>query len=411
MASFQPKPLPYVKGLVDRGDKAYESMEPQLAVKFYQEACRNLLPQMSSSPDPEYVKNALSHSYTQIGECMVQLGDHSEGTRSDERRADNIDSSCYFKCYSILTQFYYSPHAALSAFTASLRIKETAEVHLLIGQLQSAGDALLSFRKGVELLEKERRKKLLCQGYSNIAELWMTDLCMEPEAESSCEAAVLKACENDENKWPDGSQALSSLRLSQRRGGDASEAILKAYAMIEKGCVASANTVGLGSKDVRENAAMEDGQALEIEEEELKRVEELPGFEFRTQTSKLMLECAGVEGLGKEEVLKLADGAIMVLGSILCENDEVVETFFLLGCAFATLGDSENAMTYLNRAKEMLEKVKKGMEEELRNLQGFDVDGLGAQVEGIEDQMDMIDDKIEEVEEGGGGGKGMDVVG
>ncbi|GMI04955.1 hypothetical protein TrLO_g2844 [Triparma laevis f. longispina] len=378
MASFQPKPLPYVKGLVDRGDKAYESMEPQLAVKFYQEACRNLLPQMSSSPDPEYVKNALSHSYTQIGECMVQLGDHSE---------------------------------ALSAFTASLRIKETAEVHLLIGQLQSAGDALLSFRKGVELLEKERRKKLLCQGYSNIAELWMTDLCMEPEAESSCEAAVLKACENDENKWPDGSQALSSLRLSQRRGGDASEAILKAYAMIEKGCVASANTVGLGSKDVRENAAMEDGQALEIEEEELKRVEELPGFEFRTQTSKLMLECAGVEGLGKEEVLKLADGAIMVLGSILCENDEVVETFFLLGCAFATLGDSENAMTYLNRAKEMLEKVKKGMEEELRNLQGFDVDGLGAQVEGIEDQMDMIDDKIEEVEEGGGGGKGMDVVG
>lgn len=69
-------------------------------------------------------------------------------------------------------------------------------------------------------------------------------------------------------------------------------------------------------------------------------------------------------------------------------------------------------MTYLNRAKEMLEKVKKGMEEELRNLQGFDVDGLGAQVEGIEDQMDMIDDKIEEVEEGGGGGgKGMDVVG
>ncbi|GMH73386.1 hypothetical protein TL16_g06173 [Triparma laevis f. inornata] len=139
-------------------------------------------------------------------------------------------------------------------------------------------------------------------GYSNIAELWMTDLCMEPEAESSCEAAVLKACENDENKWPDGSQALSSLRLSQRRGGDASEAILKAYAMIEKGCVASANTVGLGSKDVRENAAMEDGQALEIEEEELKRVEELPGFEFRTQTSKLMLECAGVEGLGKEEV-------------------------------------------------------------------------------------------------------------
>ena len=84
--------------------------------------------------------------------------------------------------------------------------------------------------------------------YSNIAELWMTDLCMSPLAESSCESSVAAALSNDEGVHPDGFQALSSLRLSQRRGEDAANAILKAYGMMEEGVKAGANTVGLGSK-------------------------------------------------------------------------------------------------------------------------------------------------------------------
>ena len=109
---------------------------------------------------------------------------------------------------------------------------------------------------------------------------------------------------------------------------------------------------------------MEDGsQALELTSLELSSIDSLPGFEFRTQTSKLLLECSSVENLPPAVATALGDAAVAVLGSLLCENDEVVETFFLLGCAFARLEEGGEAMNYLNRAKEMLEKVKKGIEE------------------------------------------------
>ncbi|GMH77336.1 hypothetical protein TrST_g10568 [Triparma strigata] len=370
MASFdEPKPISYVKALVERGDKAYASMEPQLATKFYQESLRHLLPLLPTPSSSQYASSTLHHCYTQIGECLIQLN---------------------------------NPSAALESFTAALEINETAEVHLLRGQLLKDEEALDSFKKGVQILEKEGRKKLLCQAYSNIAELWMTDLCMSPLAESSCESSVAAALSNDEGVHPDGFQALSSLRLSQRRGEDAANAILKAYGMMEEGVKAGANTVGLGSKDIRETASpMEDGsQALELTSLELSSIDSLPGFEFRTQTSKLLLECSSVENLPPPIVTALGDAAVAVLGSLLCENDEVVETFFLLGCAFARLEEGDEAMNYLNRAKEMLEKVKKGIEEELNSLDGFDTEGLAEQAESIEDQMDMISDKITEISEG-----------
>lgn len=72
-------------------------------------------------------------------------------------------------------------------------------------------------------------KKQIARSYSSIGELYMTDLCFEPDAESQCEAAIqqsLVACPDN----LDALQAYASFRLSQSRPADASELIEAVYA-------------------------------------------------------------------------------------------------------------------------------------------------------------------------------------
>ena len=96
----------------------------------------------------------------------------------------------------------------------------------------------------------------------------------------------------------------------------------------------------------------------------------------------------------------LDDAVIQVLGSLLSDNDEVIETWFLLGCAFHSSPTSkQQARFYFKKALEMLEKAKKGMEEELEMEGGFDQGGMGEQIEDIEIQIDDVKDRIEDLGE------------
>ena len=97
-----------------------------------------------------------------------------------------------------------------------------------------------------------------------------------------------------------------------------------------------------------------------------------------------------------DDFILLHNASITVLGSLMVENDEVVETFFLLGCAFAALKDKENTAMYMNRAKEMLEKCKVAIEEEMSG-RGFDAGGeLQLELEDIEMRLDTIEEKMED---------------
>ncbi|GMH55932.1 hypothetical protein TrRE_jg12178 [Triparma retinervis] len=124
----------------------------------------------------------------------------------------------------------------------------------------------------------------------------------------------------------------------------------------------------------------------------------------RTQTAKLMLESSAfLASTGSPSALKstLSNACIQVLGSLLSENDEVIETWFLLGCAFHALGPParQQARFHFERALGMLEKAKKGMEEELKTEGGFDGGGLGEQIEDVEIQIDDVKDRIEDLGE------------
>lgn len=240
-------------------------------------------------------------------------------------------------------------------------------------------------------------RQKLASARVTVAELYLTDLCFEENAESECESYVTQALQLtdvDGEPMVDALQTAASLRLSQQRKADARQLILKAYQKIKVGCEALANLVGLGDAKSK--------RAVELQEGEVDAAQGLPSLDFRSQTAKLLLECGAADDKdtpSEEETTNCHKAAIHVLGSLLAENDEVPEIWYLLGCAFQASNNSENAKYYWNKALEMLTSIQKQMEEETDAMEEEDED-LDIQIQNIACQMEEIKSKLDIEEEG-----------
>ena len=238
----------------------------------------------------------------------------------------------------------------------------------------------------------------------------MTDLCEEPDAESLCEAALNSALTVDEAvatgissdigngegsdvpQPPDALQTIANFRLSQCRVPEAAVCILKAYERMKVGCEAMSALVGLSHAD-----GVNGDVDLEAKSRELVDVDaasSLPDYSFRCQTAKIMLECASLlENNEKDTQNQCAESAIQVLGSLLAEDDEVIEVWYLLGCAFmaCTPSSNESAHYYWDNALSMLTKAKDDLENTLE--EDYDLDAE-QQLEAIECQITEVKSKL-----------------
>ena len=265
----------------------------------------------------------------------------------------------------------------------------------------------------------------------------MTDLCYDPDAESQCEAALSSALKYDSMvlasyesilqqeqlqqsladskktipsnyRHPDALQALANLRLSQSRVKEASKNMIEAYDRMKKGCTAMSKLVGLGEEVTITDEHFQEELETAQELEDVDEATSLPSYEFRCQSAKLLLECGTIlqqsanENESNDEDLtesnRCCEAAIQVLGSLLAENDEVIEIWYLLGCAFNSLENRETAKQYWERALEMLVKVKEGLQnEDLDDNMDDEDDDVEEQLEQIEAQMEDIQEKIQQL--------------
>lgn len=110
-------------------------------------------------------------------------------------------------CISGVSKFLQLAQLHPTGGSASIELYETA-INQLRGEIPKSSDA----------------KQMLVAALCGSAELYMSDLCMEPDAESRCERYVSEALLVD----PDSSEAwatMASLRVSQTREADAVVAI------------------------------------------------------------------------------------------------------------------------------------------------------------------------------------------
>lgn len=379
--------------LVEAADQALLTEDADHAISLYTAAIGKVDQSGSSNSDP------LVSAYEKRAQAKVSIADQ-DGALQDYRAAlsaltsgDDTDRT--------------SPPSA-----ASLDVLERkAALYLYIGQLNEGKDALDVYREGIACLQQSlsSREKLLASNgehsvdtvlletrqqlaaaYCTVSELFLTDLCYEENAELECESYVSMALRltNDSGEpFVDALQTAASLYISQKRGLEAVDSILRAFDQMRLGCEALASLVGLRERSNPEEAA----ELLQLES-----VQRLPGFEFRCQTAKLLLECAEV--LKEESTVdnvrrnRCVQASIDVLGSLLAENDEVVEIWSLAGEAFAAMvpPNSDAASYYWERAQEMLLSVRGSLEQCL--LEATDEEGE----EDVQRQLDEVTCQLED---------------
>ena len=233
----------------------------------------------------------------------------------------------------------------------------------------------------------------------------MTDLCFEENAEQECESLAKQALalvDVDGEPVVDALQTMASLRLSQSRGVEAVAYALRTFLKMKAGCQALASLVGLREP--------EEGTPQAVELLELESVQQLPGFEFRCQSAKLLLECASAlrdsTADENDREQECVEAALDVLGSLLAENDEVVEIWHLTGDALSVTNDPsvESVTHYWQRALEMLGAVKKSLEQDAFEAEGEEEDEMQQQLEDISCQMEELSNKITTIRTESSGG-------
>jgi tetratricopeptide (TPR) repeat protein len=237
------------------------------------------------------------------------------------------------------------PEAAREAFQAAAALDpdgllDGAEKFLWLAQLNEEGGAesVRWFDKGVEVLKREigelegrlkkaevaealeEKKQKMANALCGIAEVYMTDLSWEEDAEKRCETAVTEALLVAPDS-PEPLQTLASIRISQTKMEEARTALAM-------------------SMDLWKDLDPDDPQ--------------VPDFSTRISLSRLLMEA------------EMEDEAIEVLERLVGENDESVEAWYLGGWCLHLLaekqiaaGEKDTATTLQRASRDWLDNCLK----------------------------------------------------
>jgi hypothetical protein len=147
-----------------------------------------------------------------------------------------------------------------------------------------------------------------------MAELYLTDLCMEADAEQQCERLLEMALKHSPLS-PEAHQVLASVRISQQRNQDAVALLLRSIELWRPA----------RARDAEGTAIVPEAEAA------------VPSYDFRMTTCQLLLE------LGQYPI------AVEVLEDLLEEDDEIIEVVYMAALANSHVDDSL-AKAYLQDA-------------------------------------------------------------
>ncbi|KAG8736946.1 hypothetical protein FRC10_008701 [Ceratobasidium sp. 414] len=156
-----------------------------------------------------------------------------------------------------------------------------------LGHYQAAVDIVAGRIKSGPLSaeDQDESRKIAAKALVAMIEIWMSDLCMEPEAESQCDSLLALAHSIDPSN-PEVFQSEASIRLSQSRPDDARRCVSAAWSTWRE----------LPPGDPR-----------------------IPDGDTRLQLAKLMLELGG------------NGDALEVIAGVVAEDDQDVEAWYLEG--------------------------------------------------------------------------------
>ena len=242
-------------------------------------------------------------------------------------------------------------------------------VHL--GTMSEGAEAVGYFRRGINLLESRVMaasaaakasfassldsvtllKRSLSNSYCSIAEIYMSDLCDEPEAEREAETSAAAAVTADEQN-PDAHAVYASVRLSQSRPSEAAIMLKRASALLEALCREMEEDVlkeddgnnEEGDMVLSEENSSNNTTSLSLKTTEAKELLAaqsaalMPAYHSRLSLGKMCMES------------ELWHEASDIFDRLLAEDDTVMEIWFLLGEAQLHSQDFNSALDTVTTA-------------------------------------------------------------
>jgi len=255
--------------------------------------------------------------------------------------------------------------------------------YLTAGQLFSGTDSRDLYSKAIEIMkvslatsgDKEKSdnsddantssdlKLQISSAYVAISELYMSDLCDLPEAQSEAEKHISLSIQSDPSN-PEAWQAEASLRLVLGQFDAAKESIKRSLDLWLPGHIAFTETG--------------EGQETNL------------SYNSRLGTVKLLLD------------LELLDEATKVCDGLLEEDDEVVAPWYLLGWLNYLREDQDywgNVRHYLNRAKQVHVMSPTDDEEMIKHIEEILAEvGEEGETNDVKEDLTLAEDDHEKAE-------------
>ncbi|EIE25825.1 TPR-like protein [Coccomyxa subellipsoidea C-169] len=257
--------------------------------------------------------------------------------------------------------------------------------YMYLGQLLDGEEALAALQKGVSVLQstidsqemnegeedEEELQARLSSALCTLAETHMGQANEVSDVAEECEALLLRAAQADPTS-PEPMQALASLRVEQGRPEEALHCLRQSIStwcpdlLLEDGSEseedadegeASAKEMeqedaGVGTSGEQGTSEPELNEDIDSsEEEDDYDDDELPTFEFRFETAKLLIELDDKTHAATKACSLLLP--FHVLEGLIAEDDSVPDVWYLLGLSLHAGGDFEDALTAANEAERL----------------------------------------------------------
>ena len=222
-----------------------------------------------------------------------------------------------------------------------------ASKYFYLGQMLTGQMALAAYRKCVHVAGTADGSRLIAV-YCAIGELFMTDLCDEDEAETSCKAAFEEALKVDSESV----EALTGMATFHRVKLEIDES--KSF------CQRAFNIIGnlLESNDFAD-------------------LETVAPFAVRQRLAENMVE------------LELVDEGLTVLSTLLEEDEEDIQSWFLTGCCHLVGKEKDEAMECLRQSRKLLKKNRQAMDPRAVQHWTKTLEGLATRIQNLAADVDM----------------------
>ncbi|AWO96670.1 putative UPF0661 TPR repeat-containing protein C16D10.01c-like [Scophthalmus maximus] len=286
-----------VQQLLEKTEECMDSFDFEMAVLF----CQRALDVESTNLQ---ALDMLGHIYSELGDTLKAKGISFEYISFFLVRVSSIHLNSLRALLSFLRAVELSP-------------EEGHNKYMYLGQIHTGQEAVDFYTRGIQVLlsalDKQAQNtagaaapldedaqlptaKDVSVAYCSIAEIYLTDFCMEEGAADKCKEFIERALQYHHDN-PEALQLMASYLFSTERNQEGREYLLKSVALwlpAQKQSVAPPST--------------EEGMQSEV-----------PPYESRITTAKLLIESEEYEM------------AVDVLEGLLEEDDEVVQVWYLSG--------------------------------------------------------------------------------